>query len=70
VNLPDLSEYHLNEIFGLGSKEHNRKIVMEREAERVERKPGKIELWGIWNEYKAILEEDAKAQMKEISFLR
>lgn len=70
VNLPDLSEYYLNDIFGLGSKEHNKKIIMEREAERTEREICNIELWGIWNEYKAILEEDANTQMKEISFLR
>lgn len=50
--LPDLSQYRLNKLYGLGDEAHNTKLVMEREAEREEREIAKIRLWGIWNEYK------------------
>lgn len=50
--LPDLSQYRLNKLYGLGDEAHNTKLVMEREEEREEREIPKIKLWGIWNEYK------------------
>lgn len=66
--LPDLSQYRINEILGLGNEEHNRRIVKEREARREARDvETKIPLWGIWDKYKAIIEKDAE---KKISFLK
>lgn len=52
VTLPDLSEYRLNQILGLGDMEHNSKIIMEREAKRPQRDIPELILWGIWNEIK------------------
>jgi len=52
-NAPDLSGYMFNKMFGLGDKEHNRKLVMKREENRTSRsKPSDMELWGIWHKFK------------------
>lgn len=66
TELPDLSEYRINKIWGLGDKETNRRILAEREQERKERVVEDILLWGIWNKYKEMLEDEAAQQ---ISFL-
>lgn len=66
TELPDLSQYRVNEIWGLGDKETNTRILLEREQEREERVVEDIPLWGIWNKYKEMLEEEAAHQ---ISFL-
>ena len=57
--LPDLSQWHLNKLLGLGNKEYNAKIIKEREQEREERDIPPISLWGIWNEYIVQMEESA-----------
>ena len=68
TRLPDLSEYRVNGLWGLGDEEHNQKIVKQREARRMARvTDSDIPLWGIWNKYKKMLEEDAK---KKVSFLQ
>lgn len=65
TKLPDLSEYQFNEVLGLGNEEHNRKLIERLEKERPEREFKQIPLWGVWNEYKAVLEEEAKRQMQQ-----
>lgn len=47
---PDLSEWIFNKIFGLGDKEHNRKIRELRENKRREREQANndMDLWNIW----------------------
>lgn len=72
VKLPDISQYKLNSIYGLGSKEHNAKISMERESQREERKTTEIPLWGIWNEYVIDddLEEEDLQEYEKVSFLK
>ena len=52
MRLPDLSEWSLNDALGMGDIEHNRKLRAIREKKRIARKPERIKLWGIWNEYK------------------
>jgi len=66
TELPDLSQYQVNEIWGLGDRETNTRILAEREQEREERIVEDIPLWGVWNKYKEMLEEEAAQQ---ISFL-
>lgn len=70
---PDLRFYRMNEELGLGDEEHNRKLVIERNRGREERKTGKMLLWGIWNEYKE-MEEDYSDYVYEteekINFLK
>lgn len=68
---PDLSYYHANEELGLGDEEFNRKIIMEREQERVARPINEIKLWGIWNEFKEMdeYEEEGEYEDEKVSFL-
>lgn len=47
---PDLSEYYANKELGLGDKEHNIKVLMERENKREERAITPPNLWGIWKQ--------------------
>ena len=68
--LPDLSSYYFNEMFGLGDEKHNQKIIMEREAEREERSIPEINLWGIWEQYRQPEETGAEVpEQTNISFL-
>lgn len=74
VKLPDISQYRLNSLYGLGSKEHNTNLIIQREAQRVERKTVDIPLWGIWNQY--IVEDDLEEEenpqeeYEKVSFLK
>lgn len=65
TKLPDLSEYHFNEMLGLGDEDHNNQLILQLEEARPERKLRQVPLWGIWNQYKEMLEEEAARQMKE-----
>lgn len=69
TELPDLSQYRVNTLWGLGDEDHNNKIIQMREDAREERDIGDIELWGIWNQYKEMLEEAAEGAKEQISFL-
>lgn len=52
MQAPDLSKWYFNDLFGLGDKEHNRKIRQEREANRIARKAkNEIDTWNIWEYY-------------------
>lgn len=66
--LPDLSEWHLNKLYGLGDKKHNAKLIMEREAFRTEREVPPIKLWGIWKQYRDELDE-LEAERRDINFI-
>jgi len=49
---PDLSKWFFNVFFGLGDKEHNRKLREKREGNRKERKSSnEIDTWNIWESY-------------------
>lgn len=56
---PDLSEWSFNTFYGLGDKEHNRRIRELRENQRKVKnnKINEIDLWNIWTYYTAICEE-------------
>ncbi len=69
TQLPDLTKYRVNELWGLGDEEHNNRLIMEREDAREERQISDIPLWGIWNQYKEMLEQMAESAKEEISFL-
>lgn len=55
MNSPDLSKWQFNKIFGLGDKEHNRKVRELRENRRKVRSASmeEMELWGVWLYYTA-----------------
>jgi type IV secretion system protein VirD4 len=58
---PDLSKWTFNRIYGLGNKEHNRKVREARENIREKRtaKINEMELWNIWTYYAAICEDQS-----------
>lgn len=55
-NAPDLSNWKFNKLFGLGDKEHNKKVIQERQEKRPKKdsKSIKIELWKV---HKSLEEE-------------
>jgi type IV secretion system protein VirD4 len=56
---PDLSEWSFNTIYGLGDREHNRRIRELRENQRKVRtqRVEEMDLWNVWTYYTAICEE-------------
>lgn len=52
TKLPDISKWYFNKLFGMGNKEQNKRLRVERESKRTERKDEEIELWGIWKHFK------------------
>ena len=52
TKIPDLSKWRFNKLYGLGDKEHNRAVREERENSRKVRELKKMQLWGVWNEYR------------------
>lgn len=71
--LPDLSNYYFNDLYGLGDVEHNKKVIKQREAEREKRTIPPLKLWGIWNQYKQsdseVGEISGEGKPQRISFL-
>ncbi len=49
--VPDISQMHFNKLNGMGTKEENRLLRIQRENERPIRKISKIKIWDIWNNY-------------------
>lgn len=47
---PDLAQTPWNAMFGLGDQEHNRKVMMTRNASRYER-PVETAFWEVWKKY-------------------
>ncbi len=52
TKIPDLSSWYFNKLFGLGDKEHNRKVREARENKRKVMEQKEMKLWGVWNEYR------------------
>lgn len=49
-NSPDLTHWLFNKMFGLGDKEHNRKIILERQSKRNKKSNDDIKL-ELWKDY-------------------
>jgi len=50
--LPDISKTHFNKLNGMGTKEQNVKLRIERESRRKTKDISQIRLWDIWNDYR------------------
>lgn len=62
---PDISETIFNQLFGLGNKAYNQKLIIRRQVMRHERRaitPQEVQLWGIWNRYIRIMCASSNAQ--------
>ena len=59
---PDLSQWYFNQLFGMGNPEFNRKLRIQRKAERIEHEVSQeIALWGIW----LVIISEIKRKQKE-----
>ena len=68
--LPDISEYRLNKIYGMGDREHNNNLIMQRESKRDRNPIVEPELWGIWRMYQEQEEAEEQTGTKRVSFLK
>lgn len=66
--VPDISQMHFNKLNGMGTKEENRKLRIQREKERPIRKISKVKIWNVWDKYKINYEEefDEEQELKEL----
>ena len=66
--VPDISQMHFNKLNGMGTKEENRLLRVQRENQRPIRKISKVKIWNIWDKYKNIDEEDIyeEQELKEL----
>lgn len=49
--VPDISKMHFNKLNGMGTKEENQILRIERENKREIRDITQIKIWDIWNRY-------------------
>lgn len=64
TNLPDILQTHFNTLNGMGTKDENQKLRIERENIRETRPVQEIKVWEIWK--KNTEEELEKEQKQEI----
>lgn len=50
--VPDISKMYFNKLNGMGTKEENQKLRVDRENKREIRPTKPIKIWDIWNTYK------------------
>mgnify|MGYP004507524281 FL=1 len=55
--VPDISKMHFNKLNGMGTKEENKKLRIQREKERKIREIQKVKIWNIWNQINEIYGE-------------
>lgn len=56
--VPDISKMHFNRLNGMGTKEENQNLRVERENKRKIREISKIKIWDIWNKYQNEEDDD------------
>ncbi len=65
--VPDISKMHFNKLNGMGTKEENRKLRIQREKERPIREMSKVKIWNIWDTIKNMNDEfDEEQELKEL----
>ena len=55
--VPDISKMHFNKLNGMGTKEENKKLRIQREKERKIREIQKVKIWNIWDQINEIYDE-------------
>ena len=53
LNVPDISKMYFNKLNGMGTKEENQQLRIQRENAREMRKITPIKVWNIWDKYKS-----------------
>lgn len=69
LNVPDISKMYFNKLNGMGTKEENQRLRIERENAREVRKISKSKIWNIWYKVKNN-EIDLDEEEEEIETLR
>ncbi len=67
LNVPDISKMHFNKLNGMGTKEENQRLRIERENARKVRKISKSKIWNIWDKVK---DGEFELDREEIETLR
>lgn len=67
LNVPDISKMHFNKLNGMGTKEENQKLRIERENAR---KISKIKIWNIWDKVKENDFDEMEETEEELRLLR
>lgn len=62
LNVPDISKMHFNKLNGMGTKEENKRLRIERENARNVRKISKSKIWNIWDQVK---EKDFEEEIEQ-----
>lgn len=63
ANVPDISVMHFNELNGMGTKEQNQKLRIEREKAREEKPIMPIKIWNIWD-------KETKENLSEVELIQ
>lgn len=58
LNVPDISKMYFNKLNGMGTKEENQVLRVQRENERPIRKISKVKIWNIWDKVKNYDEDE------------
>jgi hypothetical protein len=69
LNVPDISKMYFNKLNGMGTKEENQRLRIERENAREVRKISKSKIWNIWDKVRNN-EFDLDKEEEEIETLR
>ena len=65
--VPDISKMHFNKLNGMGTKEENRNLRIQREKDRPLREMSKVKIWNIWDTIKNMNDEfDEEQELKEL----
>lgn len=70
LNVPDISKMHFNKLNGMGTKEENQKLRIERENARKIRKISKVKIWNIWDKVKENNFDEMEETEEELRLLR
>lgn len=64
TTIPDISKMYFNKLNGMGTREENQRLRINRELKRKERPIQEIKIWNIWES----TEEDG--EIKKIDFIK
>jgi len=66
--VPDISKMHFNKLNGMGTKEENKRLRIQREKERPIREIQKVKIWNIWDNINNMDEDDfeERQELKEL----
>lgn len=64
TTVPDISKMHFNKLNGMGTREENQKLRIERELKRITKPIKPIKIWDIWNK------ENTKEEDQKVEFIQ